>query len=127
MFWTKQRALLILPIALLASCQDAMKRTAEQPLGRFQIVTTQTQTLKIDTTSGQTWFLDADVGWKLLPDSPVAAAESGPYNTYLVVAKKPDLSLLKSQRPPLVDERIRSIPDVVSVELIKSIELIKPK
>lgn len=50
---------------------------------------------------------------------------SGPYNAYLVIAKRPDISLFampKDHRPPLIDERLRSVRDVISVKLIRRVE-----
>ena len=44
----------------------------EKSSGRYQIVSTPTKTVKLDTATGQTWFLDADSVWKPLTndDSP---------------------------------------------------------
>jgi hypothetical protein len=49
---------------------------------------------------------------------------SGSYNAYLVIAKRPPVSMFdvpKDQRPPTVDDRIRSLPDVISVKLLRRV------
>src|SRR5277367_4894578 len=65
--------IVLLPIALFSSCQlpTADKPAKEAPrepmVGRYQMVTTPGKTLKLDTATGATWFLDADSLWKPLP------------------------------------------------------------
>jgi hypothetical protein len=49
--------------------------------GRYQMVATPTRTLRLDTTSGQTLFLDAGSNWK-----PLASAEY-PENKARIVAE----------------------------------------
>ena len=50
---------------------------------------------------------------------------SGPYNAYLVITQRPPLSEIfdvpKDQRPPLVDDRIRALPGVISVKLLRRV------
>jgi hypothetical protein len=49
---------------------------------------------------------------------------SGAYNAYLVIAKRPPLTVFdlpKSQQPQFVDDRIRSLPDVISVKLLRRV------
>ncbi len=50
---------------------------------------------------------------------------SGPYNAYLVIAQRPPLSEIldvpKDQRPPFVDDRIRALPGVISVKLLRRV------
>jgi hypothetical protein len=64
-------------VALLTSCQSLTDKPSkevarETSVGRYQMVTTPTKTLKLDTATGQTWSLDADSLWKPLTntDSP---------------------------------------------------------
>ena len=66
----------MLPVALLTSCQALTDKptkevTREPSVGRYQMTATPTKTLKLDTATGQTWFLDVDSVWK-----PLANADS---------------------------------------------------
>lgn len=68
--------LLTLPLAVLTSCQSATEKAAKEParepvVGRYQMASTPTRTLKLDTATGQTWFLDTDSSWK-----PLTSADS---------------------------------------------------
>lgn len=81
--------------------------------GRFQILNTQTKTLKLDTATGDTWFLDADGVWRPVPEKGVViAAEPGPNKTYIVVIKA-------TQTPDVVD-RIRAVSGVISIKRVDS-------
>jgi hypothetical protein len=55
---------------------------------------------------------------------------SGAYNAYLVVTKRPEISSFsdvpKEKRPPLIDDRLRSVPDVISVKLIRRVDAHQP-
>ena len=90
--------LLMLPVvALLTSCQSLTDKTTkeaarEASVGRYQMVTTPTKTLKLDTATGQTWFLDADSVWK-----PLASAD-GPENRARIVAEFVAASLIATKR-----------------------------
>lgn len=116
----KLRLLPICAAAVLACSCEELRKTSEPPQARFQIITSATQTLRLDTASGRTWRLDGN-RWNFLADSPIVTAEAGPYVTYRVVANRPDLSVFEKdqKQQPFVDERLRSIPGVVSVDLVK--------
>ena len=124
----RRLVLLAAPIALLASCQSPADKppkavTQESSVGRYQMMTTATKTLKLDTVTGQTWYLDAGGAWEALPQaSGGATSKSGePYNTFTIVAKRPPLdSFFKAEgkRPTPVDDSIRAIPDVISVKRV---------
>ena len=72
----QRTVLLTVPIALLTSCQSL---TDKPKVGRYQMATTATKTLKLDTVTGQTWFLDADSVWK-----PLANADSTENKTRVI-------------------------------------------
>jgi hypothetical protein len=121
--------LLAAPIAMLTSCQSLTDKppkaaAQESPVGRYQMITTATKTLKLDTVTGQTWYLDAGGSWEILPQgaSGDSASTSGePYNTFTVVAKRPPLASFsepEGKRPKPVDDLIRAIPDVISVKRV---------
>ena len=114
------------PIALLTSCQSPTDKppkavAQESSVGRYQMVTTATKTLKLDIVTGQTWNLDAGGAW--VPQSIPAGSNSKssePYNTFVVVAKRPPLSAFETEgkRPKPIDDLIRAIPDVISVKRV---------
>src|SRR5260370_27253700 len=75
---------LTMPIALLTSCQMLTDKPTkegghESSVGRYQMATTATKTLKLDTATGQTWFLDTDSVWK-----PLANADSAENKTRVI-------------------------------------------
>src|ERR1017187_340426 len=59
-------ALLLLPVALGTSCDRVGDSARTAPVGRYQMLSVQNRTLKLDTSTGQTWFLDTDSAWKPL-------------------------------------------------------------
>ena len=60
----QRTVLLTVPIALLTSCQSL---TDKPTVGRYQMATTATKTLKLDTVTGQTWFLARVLHFLRLP------------------------------------------------------------
>jgi hypothetical protein len=117
------------PIALLTSCQALTDKPTkegarESSVGRYQMATTPTKTLKLDTVTGETWFLNANGAWEALPQVTSrgrASKSSEPYNTFEVIAKRPDLSVFdlpEVKRPKPIDELIRALPDVISVKRV---------
>ena len=125
----RRNVLLAAPIALLTSCQSLTDKppkavAQESPVGRYQMMTAATKTLKLDTVTGQTWYLDASGAWEALPQgtSGSSNAKSGElYNTFTVVAKRPPLDSFfqaEGKRPKPVDDLIRAIPDVISVKRV---------
>ena len=60
------------PVESFESPDKSLREGArETSNGRYQMVSTPTKLLKLDTATGQTWFLDADSVWK-----PLANADS---------------------------------------------------
>lgn len=55
-----------LPHLVVATDNPARQVGQEASVGRHQMVTTPTMTLKLDTATGQTWSLDADSVWRPL-------------------------------------------------------------
>jgi len=88
------------------------------------MLTTPTKTLRLDTVTGQTWYLDASGVWEALPQniSGGGTSKSGePYNTFEVIATRPPLSVFElpeGKRPKPVEDLIRAIPGVVSVKRV---------
>ena len=125
-----QPALLTLTMALLTSCQSptmdkpAKAAVQESAAGRYQILATPTKTLKLDTVTGQTWYLDDRGAWVALPQNTSGGSTSKtnePYNTFEVIATKAPLSIFElpeEKRPKLVEDLIRAIPGVVSVKRV---------
>ena len=93
-------------------------------VGRYQMATTATKILKLDTVTGQTWVLGANGAWEALPhltSASPASKSSEPYNTFEVIATRPPLSdfeLPEGKRPKPVEELIRALPGVVSVKRV---------
>ena len=80
----QRTVLLTLPVALLTSCQALTDKPTkevarESSVGRYQMTSTPAKTLKLDTATGQTWFLDADSVWK-----PLANADSAEDKTRII-------------------------------------------
>jgi hypothetical protein len=53
---------------------------------------------------------------------------SGPYNAYLVIAKRTPLSVIfqSSQRTPNTDDLLRQVPDVISVKFVRQVGAEEP-
>lgn len=80
----RQTVLPMVLLSLLTSCHSLTDKLTkevvqERSVGRYQMVTTATKTLKLDTVTGETWFLDADSRWK-----PLASADSTENKTRII-------------------------------------------
>ena len=90
-----------------------LRPSEKSTLGRFQILNTQSKTLKLDTATGDTWFLDTDGVWKpVLEKDTTIAAEPGPNKTYILVLKPAEAS-------DVVDH-IRALSGVISIRRVDS-------
>jgi hypothetical protein len=103
---------------------EKVQDAPESSVGRYQMATTATKILKLDTVTGQTWVLGANGVWEALPQITPgggASKSSEPYNTFEVIATRPPLSdfaLPEGKRPKPVEELIRALPGVVSVKRV---------
>jgi hypothetical protein len=103
-------ALLCAPTAITQSQPKAAAQ--ESSVGRYQMATTATKTLKLDTVTGQTWLLDADSVWK-----PLANADS-PENKTRVIAELVAESLIATMRYNPNSHKVETVTEVEKKQMV---------